>query len=138
LDMLPAVWHTPPLNQLATNSPVGQTFLSALLIAPGGDPLGEVGRPGGFGGEEIMRKLRGGGVTLALLLGLGGPGLAAEPLDPAPRAGSSASSTGNWWTSWFGHKELPEDKKPSSPAEKPGPQPSPAETAVAIRQREYD
>jgi hypothetical protein len=86
-----------------------------------------------------MRRLRGGGVTLALLLGLAGPILAAEPLDAAGKAaGGSASSSGSWWGSWFGHKEQPEDKKPHSPAEKSVTPPAPAETAVTIRQREWD
>lgn len=86
-----------------------------------------------------MRRLRRGGVTLALLLGLAGPVLAAEPPDTATKAaGGSASGSGSWWSSWFGHKEQPEDKKASSAAEKPATPPAPAETAATIRQREYD
>lgn len=79
------------------------------------------------------------GIALALLLGVAAPVLATEPLDLAKKkAADKTASSGSWWSSWFGRKERPEDKKTSAAPEKPTPQLSPAESVARLRQREED
>jgi hypothetical protein len=78
-----------------------------------------------------MRRLKRGGIALAVLLGLAMPVLAADQDAPA---------SSNWWGSWFGGKDKPAEKKPQLQKDDQPAVPIPAagDSAATVFTREWD
>ena len=79
-----------------------------------------------------MRRLKRGGIALALLLGLAAAALAGDQDSPSSSTGSS------WWGSWFGQKDKPAEKKPIKPIDEQPLAPAPAgpNLAASVFERE--